>query len=209
MIKSILIIANGQPPQDKLLNKLVADADLIIAADGGANTCFDKNIKPGFIVGDLDSIIPGVKSHFSQAEIIFCPDQNEDDFYKTLTFCKSLNPKKVIATAVLGQRFDHSLSNLFSLQSGDFNFQIELYDDYGITSIIKSEETFNIPIGTTISLMSFLPVFGITLTGFKYPLNNKDFPKGFNGLSNETTKSTAQIKIKKGSLISYVLHANN
>ncbi|MFC2088687.1 thiamine diphosphokinase [Calditrichota bacterium] len=209
MTKSVLIIANGPPPQDKLLNKLVVDADIIIAADGGANTCYKKNINPDFIIGDLDSIKSDVKSHFSKAEIIYRPNQNKDDFYKTLTFCDTLNPEKVIATAVLGMRFDHSLSNLFSLQSGSFNFQIELYDDYGITAIIKKERMLNLQVGQTISLTSFLPVFGITLTGFKYLLNNKDFPQGFNGLSNEMTESPAQIRVKKGSLISYILHAND
>ncbi len=207
--KVILIIANGRAPGNKLLNKLATEADIIVACDGGANICYKNNIAPDFIVGDLDSINSKLKSFFRSAEIIYRPDQNENDLYKTLIFCKTLKPKKVLATAIFGKRPDHSFSNLFTLQSADFSFDLEFYDDYGITKIIKKDLTLNLSVGQTVSLISFLPVFGVTLSGFKYPLTNKNFPEGFNGTSNEIAKSQAKITVKKGTLIAFILNADN
>jgi len=206
---TIVVIANGKTPKSGLLNKLVSQADIIVAADGGSNICHKNGIVPDYIVGDLDSIKQKTKSFFKEAEIVHCPDQNETDLLKTLKFCEALKPEKVIVTAITGKRFDQSISNIFILQSANFEFEVRFYDDYGITSIISKEKILELPLGQTISLFSFKPVYGITLEGFKYPLKNQDFPDGLNGVSNEIVKSPAKVFIRKGSLITYILHANN
>ena len=55
MVSNIVaIIANGEKFND--LEQILKDADIIIAADGGANLCRAKQITPDYIIGDLDSI---------------------------------------------------------------------------------------------------------------------------------------------------------
>jgi thiamine pyrophosphokinase len=60
--------------------------------------------------------------------------------------------------------------------------------------------------GQVISLFSFLPVAGLSLSGFRYSVKDQDFPDGFSGLSNVVDHKEATIKIKKGSLYLYAAH---
>ena len=205
-LKSVLVIANGKSPKRKLLQRLVNNSDCIIAADGGANTCFKYNIHPDYIIGDFDSIDEKSKQHFKNSEYIYLPDQNEHDLLKAIQFCNKLKPNKVIVTAVFGKRIDHTLSNLFYLQNLHFKFDLEFIDKHSKIFIIQGKHKFNFPATHPVSLLSFNPVFGITIKGFKYNLTNEDYPAGFNGVSNEIKKNPATIQIKKGSVIAIVAH---
>lgn len=205
-IDRILIIANGQVPKKQLLKNLIEKSDCIVAVDGGSNICYKNKIYPDYVIGDFDSIDNKLKSHFRNSEFIYRPEQDEHDLLKSLKFCETLKPKKVVATAVFGKRIDHFLSNMFILQRQKFQFSIEFVDDYGKVIIVNKKQEFNLPQKHTISFLSFTPVFGITLKGFKYENSNKDYPKGFNGVSNEIAKKSAIVSIKKGSLIAFVPH---
>jgi len=202
--KSILIIANGEPPDDDLLNKLIDQSDIIIAADGGSNICFQKNIYPDFIIGDLDSIEPHVLSHFRDCEIIKISDQNTHDLKKAVEFCKTLKPEIIRISAAFGKRLDHSLANLLLFQESFSKIKIEFHDAYGRLSMISGEQKLTIPVGQIVSLFSFLPVIGLSISGFKYSLNDEDYPNGFNGLSNVIEQESVRIMIKKGSLFIYI-----
>jgi len=207
-VESILIIANGEAPCDRLLYDLVRKSDCIIAADGGSNLCHEKNIYPHFIVGDLDSIQPHVLPHFKDAEIIQLSDQYTHDLDKAVNYAKSLNPNIIRVVGAFGKRLDHSVANLLLLQITHGNFRIEFYDNYGHLTLISQDISLDLAPGHTVSLFSFLPVWGVSLKGFKYPLNNEDFPDGFIGLSNLTDTKDAHISLKKGSLFLYITHEN-
>lgn len=203
-MKSVLIIANGEAPDDKILMNLVKQSDLVVAADGGSNICYEKNIHPDFIIGDLDSIQPQTLAHFKDCEIVKISDQNTHDLKKAVNFCLTLKPDLIRITAALGKRTDHSLANLLILQEYISISKIQFYDNFGVLSMITGEQYLKIPVGKLVSLFSFMPVSGLTISGLKYSLNEVDYPNGFNGLSNVTDHEEVSIKIKKGSLFIYV-----
>lgn len=206
--KSVLIIANGEPPGDDMLNNLVARSTYIIAADGGSNICFQKNIYPDFIIGDLDSIEKHALIHFKDCEIIKISDQNTHDLDKAIEFARTLKPAIVRVIAAFGKRFDHSLANLLLLQTKFEELPLEFHDQHGCLSMISGKYKLNNPVGHVVSLFSFLPVLGLSLSGFKYSLKEVDFPNGFTGLSNVIEKNNARILIKKGSLFLYITDEN-
>ena len=203
---SVLIIANGEPPGDDLLNHLVAQSTYIIAADGGSNICHEKNIYPDFIIGDLDSIEEHVLKHFNDSEVVHLADQETNDLFKALSFVRSLQPEKVFIVSTFGRRLDHSLANLLLIQQEFFDLSLEFYDAFGRLSLISGESEIKAPVGQTVSLFSFLPVYGLSLHGFEYPVDNKDFPQGFNGLSNVIVHSPAKISVQKGFLLCYIVN---
>lgn len=203
-LSSVLIIANGKVPKKQLLQNLVKESDCIIAADGGCNICFKNNIHPDYVIGDFDSIDRKLKTHFKNSEFIYKPAQDEHDLLKALKFCETLNPQKVVAASVFGKRIDHTFSNLFILQNQNFKFQLEFIDDYAKVFLINKKHAFNLPPTHPISFLSYNPVFGVSLKGFKYNLNEINFPNGFNGVSNQIAKNPASIFVKKGSLIAIV-----
>jgi thiamine pyrophosphokinase len=206
--RSVLIIANGEPPGDKILMNLVDQSDIIIAADGGSVICFQKNIYPDFIIGDLDSVEKHVLMHFKYCEIIKIADQNTHDLDKAIELCVTLKPEIVRITAAFGKRLDHSLANLHLLQKRYPELLLEFHDQHGRLSMITGEQELTLPIGQVVSFISFLPLFGLSLSGFRYCLNNADYPDGFNGLSNVIEQESARILIKQGSLFLYITNEN-
>ncbi len=63
--KHALVICNGEAPSKKLARQLVRNADVIVAADGGANVARKLGVRPDVIIGDLDSIKPATRRYFS------------------------------------------------------------------------------------------------------------------------------------------------
>jgi thiamine pyrophosphokinase len=206
---SILVIANGQPPAAKVLQQLIRESEQIIAVDGGSVLCFQNHVHPDFIIGDLDSIQPELLEYFKNVRLIHLPDQNYHDLEKAIEFARTLNPRTIKIAAAFGKRADQTMANLLTLQTKFGQVAMEFYDDYGRLEIITASREIDLPAGQLISLFSFLPVFGITLTGFQYPLQDADYPNGFNGLSNVITRKPAQILIKKGFLFLYTLLTND
>jgi thiamine pyrophosphokinase len=202
---NLLIIANGQPPAAKILQQLIRQTDLIIAVDGGSVICYHNQIKPDYIVGDLDSIPAEVSEHFKEAKLIYRPDQNFHDLEKAIEFAQSLNPQIIKIAAAFGKRADQTLANLLTLQSKFNQVPLEFYDDFGRLEIISGSRQIMLPVGQVISLFSFLPVYGITLEGFEYAVQAADYPHGFNGLSNVIAKQPALIDIRQGCLYLYTL----
>ena len=206
--QSVLIIADGEPPDDVCLHDLVSKSDIIIAADGGSNICYQKHINPDFIIGDLDSIEKSVFNHFKYCEIIKISDQNSHDLEKAFQFSRTLKPDIIRVIAAFGKRLDHSLANLILLQSHYKELPLEFYDGYGCLSIISGKYKLKHPVGTLVSLFSFLPVTGLSLNGFQYSLHNVDYPNGFTGLSNIIQQKNPTILLKGGSLFLYILNGN-
>jgi thiamine pyrophosphokinase len=206
--KSILIIANGEPTEDKYLQTLADQSDIIIAADGGSNICFQTNIYPDFIIGDLDSIQQHVLIHFKECEIIRVADQSTHDLAKAIDLTKTLNPGIIRVVAAFGKRLDHSIANLLLIQKTYRELPLEFHDLHGRLSMISESYILDAPVGQIVSLFSFLPVKGLSLSGFKYSLENKDYPDGFNGLSNVVDQQDARIHIENGSLFLFITYDN-
>ena len=56
----------------------------VVAADGGANICFQYGIKPKAVIGDLDSIEETSKAQIDEDSIHFVSSQDDTDFEKSL-----------------------------------------------------------------------------------------------------------------------------
>jgi thiamine pyrophosphokinase len=203
--RDILIVANGQPPAQKVWQQLLQKSQRIIAADGGSTICYQHGIQPDFIIGDLDSFQSELHDFFKSTRIIHEPDQNSHDLEKAIEFARTLNPEKIRIAGAFGKRADQTLANLLTLQTKLLPGQLEFYDDLGCLEIITAEHELNLPVGQIVSLFSFQQVRGISLQGFKYTLQDADYEQGFNGLSNVITHRPARISIKQGSLFLYIL----
>src|SRR3972149_4013619 len=60
----------------------------IIAADGASFKLYEKSIIPNYIIGDLDTFSANPLSEIlkTKAEVIHLPEQETNDFEKSLTF---------------------------------------------------------------------------------------------------------------------------
>lgn len=199
-------MANGRAPQKSLAEQQAQQHDLLIAADGGANICREYAIRPDVIIGDLDSVHPQTLADFRDVRLLKNMSQENSDLEKTLDFAATHNPISVTVLGGVGNRLDHSLANLFILQSANYNFEIKFIDDFGTLTLIRSD--FEIPgkTGSTVSFFSFSPVSGVRFEGFRYPLKKSVFPNGISSLSNVVETSPAWVRIGSGSIFYYSLH---
>lgn len=176
-------------------------SEFIIAADGGYDAAVKASLKVNLFVGDMDS----VKGQIDAEEIITLnTDKNFTDTEYAVNEAKRRGYFYIDIYGATGTRLDHTLSNIFMmkkyLNEGVF---IKIKDKNNEMLAINKDTSFSGLFGKTVS---FIPadtkVYGVTLQGFKYPLNDADIEIGSTlTVSNIAQSDNVKVKIKSGTLI--------
>lgn len=206
-----VVFANGTlhlPPQ---WQEMVAQADLIVAADGGGHHCLRLGVKPQVLIGDLDSLpAPEVARLAAQGtQILRYPAQkDETDLELALLWAVDQGATHLDILAALGGRWDQSLANLFlaahpRLRAASLVF----HDGVQRLFLIQSSAVIQGRPGDLVSLIPLDgPAEGITTTGLAYPLTNGRLPFGVSrGVSNQLTAPQATVQVRRGSLLCVVI----
>lgn len=202
--KIIAIIANGEIIESQLIKTILSDVSVIIAADGGAVNCRILGIKPDYIIGDLDSVTPELRRHFSGTKIINRPDQNYTDMQKAIRFALTLSPRRLKILSAFGKRADHTIGNMLIFQEYWESVPIEIYDNYGKMQILNAgKHVIKGETGKTVSILSMTQVTNLTLKGFRYTISNRNFNPSFIGVSNVYESENCQIEFDSGKLFLY------
>ena len=172
----------------------------------------DSMYLPDVAVGDFDSVDPLVLERFMQAESIrferHRPEKNETDTELAFSIAQEAGVTDLTLMGVTGTRLDHVLSNIHLLKNAmDRGLQCQLLDRHnrirlvcGRTVFHRNEESY--PFVSLVPLT--MEVTGITLTGFKYPLQDRDLTLGREcGLciSNELAADEAVLDFTSGLLL--------
>ena len=182
----------------------------IIVCDRGLEALYKLKIIPNHVVGDFDSVSPEILEFYKkQSQIIFHTYHAEKDNTDTdiaLKLAIRLKSSKITIMGALGKRIDHALANIHILKDAlEANIPCQIIDEHNRIYLINKEITLEKDkiYGKYVSLIPLTSeVEGITLTGFKYPLENYTLPIGTSlGISNEIIEDRAHIKMKKGILI--------
>ncbi|AXI99347.1 thiamine diphosphokinase [Cyclonatronum proteinivorum] len=201
---NILICGNGQPPSLPLLHKLKHWSDKVIAADGGAFTLRDAQIKPDYIIGDMDSFNPLQDVVEAGSTLLRMGDQETNDLEKALMLSRNLQAKEVVIAGGTGYRLDHTLKNLSCMQRFNPDFEhLLLLDDYCITFVLPPEFSFRTKPGTIVSLFPLTGrVEGIHTSGLKFSLSGEALENGVrDGSSNEAVAEKVTIRHESGTLL--------
>jgi len=199
----IVIFANGENPEIEYMQSLVAEADYIIAADGGIFNCLKNNVEPNCIIGDFDSLKEQEVLISKETDILRITEQESTDMEKAIEHAKSLNPDHIDILCAFGKRMDHTLGNIFILNNYS-DLQIQIHDLYGtMFALNPGEKKFSGLKGTTMSLFALTRVENIYLNGFEFSLQKESIGPSFIGVSNKISDDNASIKFEKGRLIVY------
>ncbi len=183
----------------------------LIAADKGLEFFQKTEIQPDMVIGDFDSLSEaGIVFLNTLPETKICrlkPEKDDSDTQSAVRLAAAQGAKEIVLLGCLGTRLDHVMANLGLLSWGvQKGISIRLYDSYNFVSVVKSgscikkKEQFG-------KYVSFFPlggeVRGLTLKGFRYPLEKHDLLVQDSGLtvSNEILEETAEILFDSGILL--------
>ena len=204
-MKDTIIVSGGNIHKDfalDFLKKNKTENTCLIAADRGVEFFMGTDLEPDVAVGDFDSLsAEGAKymETLKHTEIRrLKPEKDDSDTQGT---------ERIMILGATGNRIDHLMANFGLLMLGKIKqVQIVLVDAYNYMSliesgmIIKKEEQFG-------KYVSFFPiegeVTGLTLKGFKYPLNSYTLKVEDSGLtvSNEISDPEAEVTFETGKLL--------
>lgn len=226
--KYTLVICNGEPPDSTLAQRLVKDADQIIAADGGANVARNLGITPDVIIGDLDSITSATKRFFSAGKrlkplqgssglnvpqpkgrgytrFVKVSRQDNTDLEKALDHLIEQKIQRATIIAATGKRLDHTLGNLSVIWNYTSDLELTFIGDGWCAMPVAVKKRMTAAHGTTVSLVPFGVCSGITLRGLQYPLTNATMKVGEIGISNVVSKSPFSVEVKEGNMLLMIL----
>jgi thiamine pyrophosphokinase len=202
-----LIIANSPLPDRSIIKKLVASADFIVCADGGANHARTLRITPDVILGDLDSITSSTKKFFAHIPTLLIEDQYSTDLEKAIAFCIKRKAKTVDIIGALGERIDHATGSLGCFKKFRNDIRLRFHDAHGVLSLIDKRISITTKKGKKLSLIPVERCTGITTSNLKYGLKNAVLELGVReGISNEATSTRVSITVRTGTLLLYQFH---
>ncbi len=198
------IICNGSISDFDYHRRLVKDCSLIICADGGALYAKKMNINPHVIIGDFDSCKREYADSFTGAKVIGFPsEKDETDAHLAVEYALSQGEKHIILLGAIGTRLDHTLVNLGLLQTiKAAGGKGEIINEYNRVSMVEGSDRVKGK-GALVSLVPFGgDVRGLTLRGFKYPLEDFTLRMGSSrGVSNVLLEDTGYISVRDGTLL--------
>lgn len=211
----IRIVAGGP---DHLIPDLksyeTSSEDLWIGVDRGTFILLDKGIKPDYAFGDFDSVSAAEKEIILKSDIVlnqYQSEKDQTDMELALQWALDQKPEELLLFGATGGRLDHEMMNIQLLhRTISSNAEVKIVD-------IKNEISLKLPGTYTIeredhyTYISFLAfqgeVKGITLIGFKYPLNKASLKIGASlCISNELVNKSGTYSFDSGIILMVKSH---
>lgn len=214
MKKCALVVGNGERPSPELFAELMADAPLLLCADGGANVVVELGAVPDFVVGDLDSVAKALQAELGPQKILRADaDNTGTDLQKVLRYARQIGVESATLTGVTGGRSDHTLWNLSLLKVFANDMALRVIDDYCEICLVAVEMPgaggrmrFRAALGQKVSLSPLGgPVCGVKTQGLKFALCGETLELGVrDGISNEVVCNPVEIGVESGDLLVFI-----
>lgn len=191
------------------LAALADRADLVIAADGGAEHCAAAGVVPDVVMGDFDSISSSLLKKLEGGGKKIIPYPAEKDFTDlelALKYAVDNGGKEIVVLGALGARWDMSVANLMLLGADFLQHAV-------VRLVVENQEAVLLRGGHEITvhgnigdLFSLIPLgrnaHGVTTEGLRYPLDNETlFFTATRGVSNQLCSANATIALDAGLLL--------
>jgi thiamine pyrophosphokinase len=218
--RHILVVADGDvAPRDELDAAWPGWADgieAVVAADGGYARAIVLGFAPDTLVGDFDSLAPGVPeaAAIAGARVLRYPaDKDESDAELALLEALALGAARVtVLGAFGGPRLDHALANVWLLSHPRLaTLDLVLLDAGARARLVTAPGPDGEPVtrplpgrvGAVVSLLPFAgDAEGVTTRGFRYPLRDEPLRSGpARGLSNVRMAEDAAVTLRAGRLL--------
>jgi thiamine pyrophosphokinase len=203
-----VVVADGEP--DARDADQLADADLIVAADGGARWLDAMGVRPHLLIGDLDSVDPDliVRLAAEGVSVERHPvDKDASDAELALDRAAASGADEVVVLGALGgERVDHELANLLLLADPSWQVRnLRVVRGGTIVRGVHGGERLRL-LGAIGDLVSLLPIGGeaegVRTAGLRFPLSGESLRLGpSRGLSNQVVDQPASVSLERGTLL--------
>ena len=195
-----LVVTGGPIPANQ---GPLPSADLIIAADGGADNAAALGLTVDLVIGDLDSVSSAAVARAKKVER-HPEDKDETDLELALSAAVAAGTGSVTVVGTLGGRVDHALANLL-VAAGDrwANLRIDLRIDGAQAWVVRDHVEIVAQVGDVVSLLAVGGrATGVTTTGLDWPLADAEVKPGLGlGLSNRMAAPKAEVVVNDGTLL--------
>lgn len=206
-MKAVVVAAGELDPADAAH---VDGAALTIAADAGAQSLERIGRRPQLLIGDLDSVDPGLVERLAQSgtRVERHPvDKEASDTELAVEAAFAAGATEVtLLGATGGERLDHELANLLLLADRAFAGRglAAVHGAARVTALHGGDRRELA--GRPGDLVTLLPVgsdaSGVTTDGLKWPLAAATLTMGRSrGLSNEVVIAPASVQLEAGVLL--------
>jgi thiamine pyrophosphokinase len=208
----MVIIANGHLPDPVKARRRIQPGDHVICADGGTHHARAMGVTPDVIVGDLDSLDPGLCSELETAGVrfeVYPPRKDETDLELALRLAIDEGAEEIEILAMLGGRLDQSLANLLLLARPEWApAWVRVTEGDQTAWPVRGGQETTIE-GTSGDLLSLVPLTpratGVTLEGVEWPLHAATLRFGSTlTISNTLKAPRARLTIEEGLVL--VIH---
>lgn len=174
----------------------------LIAADGAASALVNFDVFPEYVVGDLDSLDGEVlRALHGISEFVLEPDQNSNDFEKSLRFALSQLWPRVLIVGLHGGDLEHTLNNWSVLMKFAPSMPLTVLD----------RDRYIIPVSTSFSvalqpneIVSLIPQPSARLStkGLQWELQDEELALGTReGARNIAVDGNVEVIVHEGSIL--------
>ncbi len=211
-----VIVAAGGTLAPDALRALLRPGDRLVAADGGADLLAAAGAHPEVVIGDLDSISPGLAQSLETGadgiSLIRHPvrkDATDAELALAYTLGEADARAEILMVGVFGDRIDHGIG-IIGVLAGlpeATRRRITLSDGRQCAYVVGTRRVLYGRPGDTVSVLPMTPrVAGVTLEGFSFPLRDGTLTWGNTlGVSNHLEGPEGRITIR-GRGVALVIH---
>jgi thiamine pyrophosphokinase len=202
-----VVVANGEFAYPQRLLEIVDSAQMLIAADGGANWLAAHGRLPQVLIGDMDSVAPAVLCALEAGHCRLSRhrrDKNETDTELALLEARAWGATQITLLGALGGRIDHALANVLLLAMPQWEgVKVAIFDGRSYVLVIRQRGVIRGQVGDIVSLLPLAgDAEGIVTEGLEYPLRGETLRFGLaRGVSNVLSQPEARLTWQRGLLL--------
>ena len=202
-----VIVADGEHALTD--GRELADADLILAADGGGDWLDSIGVAPHRLIGDLDSADPAVVARMVAADIRVerhPVSKDASDLELSLIAAAEAGATEVVVLGALGGALDHLMANVLLLGAqAAAGRTLRLVHGPTRARLLTGPDhaALEAPAGSRVSLLALgSPASGVTTQGLRWLLDDEQLEAGSSrGLANVVETVPAGVWLTAGQLL--------
>jgi len=207
---SVIIIGSGSNIDIDIFEFENSNIEYVICADGGLEKAENLKLVPNVIIGDMDSVNKVVLKKYldMKIELVKYPaEKNYTDMELAIEYALEKGFKDIILIGATGSRLDHTFANILLIEAYyKKGIRVKIIDNNNIIQLITNSMEIQNKRNYFASIVPITEfIEGLTLKGFKYPLNNVIVNRGSTlCISNQIISEKGIITLNKGTALLFI-----